>query len=131
MAGGTAPPSLLESALTFRGEWRCGLARNGLKSRGTPLAIFDCVLCRIEVRRENHRVAVHLAGHLSEAQVPDLLEVCAAATGAPIVVLDEMLSADAVGIDALLRIEQNGAQLVGLPQYLRLELDALTRRQVR
>ncbi len=96
-------------------------------ARHTPCN-FDRVLCRIEVRRENHRVAVHLAGHLSEAQVPDLLEACAAATG-PLVVLDELLSADAVGVDALLRIEQNGAQLVGLPQYLRLELDALTRGQ--
>jgi hypothetical protein len=88
------------------------------------------VLCRIEVRRENQRVAVHLAGHLSEAQVPDLLEACAATTD-PVVVLDELLSADAVGVDALRRIEQHGAELIGLPQYLRLELDALERNQGR
>ncbi len=88
---------------------------------------FGGVLCRIEVRRENQRVAVHLAGHLSEAQVPDLLEACAAAIEPPMVVLDELLSADAVGVDALLRIELHGAELIGLPQYLRLELDALER----
>jgi hypothetical protein len=110
-----------------------GVIRNGiaLKSRGTALANFAAVLCRIEVRRENHRVAVHLAGHLGEEQVPDLLAACAPDPDPPQVVLDELLSADAVGVDALLRIELNGAKLVGLPQYLRLELDALTRRQGR
>jgi hypothetical protein len=86
------------------------------------------VLCRIEVRRENQRVAVHLAGHLSEANVPDLLAACAAPADPPLVVLDELVSADAVGVDALLRIEQHGAQLVGLPEYLRIELDTLARR---
>ena len=56
-------------------------------------------------------MSVHLAGHLTEAQVPDLLEACAAATGAALVVLDELLSADAVGIDALLRIERTARSL--------------------
>ena len=41
--------------------------------------------------------------------------------------LDELVSADAVGIDALMRIERGGSRLVGLPQYVRLKMDALTR----
>lgn len=69
---------------------------------------------------------VHLAGHLSEAQVPELLASCAQDKG-PIVELDELVSADAVGLDALQRIEHQGAQLVGLLEYLRFELDALKR----
>ena len=73
-------------------------------------------------------MVVHLAGHLSEAQVPELLATCAEAVQ-PVVELDELVSADAVGLDALVRIEQHGAQLVGLLEYLRFELDALIRKQ--
>jgi hypothetical protein len=88
------------------------------------------VECLIEVRRESQKIVVHLAGHLSEAQVPDLLAACAAPADSSRVVLvaDELVSADAVGIDALLRIEQRGIELVGLPQYLRIELDGRERK---
>ena len=88
------------------------------------------VWCRIQVGRESGRLVVHLAGHLSEAQVPELLAACAEAAQ-PRIELDELVSADAVGLDALLRMEQRGAQLVGLLEYLRLELDALIRKQRR
>ena len=37
------------------------------------------------------------------------------------------MSADVVGVDALLRVEEQGAELVGLPEYLRLKLTALAR----
>ena len=84
------------------------------------------VLCRIETRRENGKPFVHLAGRLSEAHVPDLLTACA--TDEPSVLeLDELTSADAVGLDALMRLEQRGAELRGLPQYLRLKLEVLER----
>ena len=85
------------------------------------------MLCRIETRRETDRVVVHLAGRLSEAQVPALIEACAEGRGRPLLELDELISADAVGLDALLRIERHGATFVGLPQYLRLKLDTLAR----
>jgi hypothetical protein len=71
---------------------------------------------------------VHLAGHLSEAQVPELLASCAGAVN-PIVELDELVSADAVGVDALERVEQQGAQFIGLLEYLRYEVDAVRRKQ--
>ena len=82
--------------------------------------------CRIELRRDSGRLVVQLAGHLSEAQVPELLASCAQASN-PIVQLDELVSADAVGLDALQRIEHQGAELVGLLEYLRFELDTLKR----
>jgi len=87
------------------------------------------VPCRIEVRRDDDRVVVHLAGRLSEAEVPDLLEACAVGRTPPFLELDELVSADAVGVDALLRIRQKGARLVGLPEYLRLKLETLAREQ--
>jgi hypothetical protein len=85
------------------------------------------VLCRIETRRENDRLVVHLAGRLGEAQVPELLEACEQLTGRPLVELDDLVSADGIGIDALRRIEEHGAELVGTPQYIRLKLDVLAR----
>jgi len=84
------------------------------------------VVCRIESRRENGRLVVHLAGRLAEPHVPDLLAVCADASH-PILELDELVSADAIGVDALLRLEHQGATLEGLPEYLRLKLDTLSR----
>lgn len=80
------------------------------------------MLCRIEFRHEGGRLVVHIAGRLTEAQVPDLLEASAKVANPPLLELDELLSADAIGVDALLRLEQQGAELIALPEYLRLKL---------
>ena len=88
------------------------------------------MLCRIEVTNENDRLVLRLAGHLTGAQVPDLLAACARAASSPRVELDELMSADVIGIDALRRIEERGAELVGLLEYLRFELDSIKRKRV-
>ena len=59
--------------------------------------------------------------------MPELLEVCEQSNGPPLLELDELLSADGIGMDALRRIEEQGAELVGMPQYIRLKLDVLAR----
>ena len=87
------------------------------------------MLCRIEIRHEDGRAVVHLAGHLTGAQVPDLLAACADGPDRPRIELDELLSADIVGLDALLRVEERGARLVGLLEYLQFELDSLRRKR--
>jgi hypothetical protein len=81
------------------------------------------VLCRIEVRRENLRAVVHVIGRLSEAQVPALLEACATLDDPIIVELGELISADAVGVEGLRRLQERGARLRRLPEYLRFELE--------
>lgn len=85
------------------------------------------MLCRIESRRQNDRIVLRLVGRLAEAQVPALLEAFATAGETPLIELDELVSADAVGVDALLRMERLGAELIGLAEYLRLTLDVLAR----
>lgn len=126
MAGLSGP----REALTTRGEsgyhFRRITTPDWAVQHLLPRAI---VWCRIQLRQDNSRLVVHLAGHLSEAQVPELLAACADAQ-APLIELDELISADAVGLDALVRVEQRGAQLVGLLEYLRFELDALIRKRV-
>jgi len=70
---------------------------------------------------------VHVAGRLTEAQVPDLLEASAKAAEPPLLELNELVSADAVGLDALWRLEERGAELIALPEFLRLKLQVLAR----
>ena len=84
------------------------------------------VPCRIESRRESSGLVVRVAGRLGEGQVPDLLEACVQTTGA-IIELDQLTSADVAGIATLWRLEQQGARLVGLPEYLRLTIETLAR----
>jgi hypothetical protein len=85
------------------------------------------VECRIEVVHGVLGVVVHLAGRLQHAQVPDFVETCAK-VGKPLRIdLTELISADAVGIEALLRVREMGAVLDGVPEYLHLKIESLAR----
>ena len=75
--------------------------------------------CRIQVVPQPDICLVYLAGRLNAAQVPELRQVCADVTGRIRVDLSDLLSADAVGIDALRRLRRDGAELVGVARYLR------------
>ena len=74
-------------------------------------------------------MVVRLAGRLSAQQVGALFEACASSTEPPLLELDDLISADAMGVDALFRLEAKGAQLVGMPEYLRLKLNDLSRQR--
>lgn len=83
--------------------------------------------CRIEVVHGVLGVVVHLAGRLQYAQVPDFVETCAK-VGRPLRIdLTELISADAVGIEALLRVREMGAVLDSVPEYLHLKIESLAR----
>lgn len=69
---------------------------------------------------------MHVAGSLDQAHVEELLEACAHAAR-PIVELHDLRSVDAEGIDTLMRIQQQGARLVELPEHLRVALQFLQR----
>jgi anti-anti-sigma regulatory factor len=75
--------------------------------------------CRIDVVTEPDRCTVQLAGRLKAAQVPELRHVCATAAGRLRIDLTDLLSADAVGLDALRQLRRSGAELVGAARYLR------------
>jgi anti-anti-sigma regulatory factor len=80
------------------------------------------VECRIQVVHQDDGCIVLLAGRLKAAQVHDLRGICAAVNGRIRIDLTDLLSADAVGIDALRRLRHDGAELVGVAQYLRRSL---------
>ena len=83
--------------------------------------------CWIGVVQEETGRVVRLAGQLSGAQVPELLQACAA--GSPLQLdLSELVSADMAGIDAIQRVRASGAELIGVPGYIQLKLDSASRR---
>ena len=69
--------------------------------------------------RQRDGCTIALAGHLRAEQVHELGRICAAGTGRIRIDLTDLLSADAVGIDALRRLRHAGAELVSVPHYLR------------
>jgi len=75
------------------------------------------------VSEEADRRIVRLAGRLSIAQVPELLESCAV-SGALRVDLTDLVSVDVAGIEALQGIRAGGAALVGAPGFIQLKLDS-------
>lgn len=74
--------------------------------------------CRIQVDIGPGACTISLAGHLKAEQVPELRGLCADC-GSIRIDLTDLLSADAVGIDALRRLGRGGAEFVGVAQYLR------------
>lgn len=91
--------------------------------RGLGLASNHDVDCWIGVAQQGGQRLVRLAGRLSVAQVPELLEACAGAL--PIEInLADLVSADAAGIEALQRLRDRGCTLVGAPGYIQLKLDS-------
>ena len=95
-------------------------------SRGVGLASAHVVECWIGVVQQADRRVVRLAGRLSIAQVPELLGACAGDSADAAVELDltELVSADTAGIEALQRLRDQGATVMGAPRYLQLKLDS-------
>ena len=87
------------------------------------LPLYIIVDCWIGVVQEPDGRLVRLAGRLSVAQVPELLNACAEAIPLQIELTD-LVSADAAGIEALQRLRGQGASLVGAPGYLQMKLDS-------
>lgn len=77
------------------------------------------MVCRILVNERRDGRTIRLAGRLNAAEVPELQALCARAHGRLRIDLVDLVSADAVGIDALRRLRADGADLVGVARYLR------------
>jgi hypothetical protein len=85
--------------------------------------------CMIEVIEQSDHRVIRLAGRLSEAQVPDLFNVCAAPATSVRLDLGNLISVDLVGLDALHRLQQRGTVFTDVPEYIQLKLNALTGRR--
>ena len=84
--------------------------------------------CRIQVVQEGDLRIVRVAGRLEDAQVPDLLAACYEADRAVQVDLTDVISIDTIAVEALHRVRDAGARLVGVPKYIQLKLDTLASR---
>ena len=81
--------------------------------------------CLIEVVEGSDHRLVRLAGRLTAAQVPDLMGVCDDAAVLRID-LGNLISVDAIGLEALQRYRERGATMMEVPGYIRLKLDTLS-----
>ena len=78
--------------------------------------------CRIRVVQTNDGCTVYLAGRLGETQACELRRVCAEGVGPLRLDLTDLLSLDAVGVDVLRRLRNQGASFVGAAEYLKQKL---------
>jgi hypothetical protein len=93
--------------------------RIGANTRLVPvLPATALVECRILIAQQPDGCVVQLAGCLKAAQVHELRRVCDGFSGRLRIDLSDLLSADAVGIDALRRLRRDGAEFMGVAQYL-------------
>lgn len=60
--------------------------------------------------------------------MPELLEACGPTTPRIQLHLGDLISLDAVGLHALDRLRRAGAELIDVPAYIQLKLDALSAR---
>jgi hypothetical protein len=77
--------------------------------------------CRIQVLDDYGVRTVRVAGRLGNAHIPDLLMACGTISATLRVDLSDVMSADAFAVDALRRLRDGGAQLVGVPRYIELK----------
>jgi hypothetical protein len=82
------------------------------------------VECWLQIVEEQGVRVVRIAGCLSNDHVPDLLTACGEAHGSVRLDLSDVLSADPIAIDALRRVRDAGAELVGVPRYMQFKLDS-------
>ena len=80
-------------------------------------------MLRIEVRPENTRTTVSVAGRLEGQGVHELLETCNAISGEMALDLTDFRSADPLGIEAIQGLLREGAKLEGASSFVRLLLD--------
>jgi hypothetical protein len=92
---------------------------------GPGLATSNVVICRIQVNQSPTTCTIRVAGRLTIAYVDHLVAECARASGATRIDLTDLLSADQASLIALRRLADSGAELAGIAQYLRFELEAL------
>ena len=79
--------------------------------------------CRIDITSQPGCYVVRIAGRLTDVQVPDLLTACGSL--APLELdLTQLDSANAIGIEALQRLQKSGAKIVGATHFIQLLLDA-------
>lgn len=72
--------------------------------------------------------SVSIAGCLADVHVPDLMIACGEISAALRVDLTDVVSTDVIALEALRRIRDDGAQLIGVPKYIQIKLDSLAPR---
>lgn len=82
--------------------------------------------CRIQVQEHHGVRTVTVAGQVADAHIPDLLLACGEISTALRVDLTDVMTTSPRAVEALRRIRDGGAHLIGVPVYIQLKLDSLS-----
>lgn len=83
----------------------------------------NVVDCWIGVIHEADKCLVRVAGTLTRAQVPELVKACSQC-GSLVLDLQDLVNADAAGIEAIRSLRSGGATLVGASGYIQIKIDS-------
>jgi hypothetical protein len=120
----TLTPGVCDSSQRIQLQAHDADAKRCVMARLLPIGVL--VECSMKiVDRPEHRL-IHLAGRLAEAQVPELFRACGDRALLLELDLAELISVDAVGLEALHSLHQGGATLLEVPAYIQLKLDSLS-----
>jgi len=85
------------------------------------------VECKFDIDRNAVPRTIHIAGRLTAAHVPDLLQVWLELSEVSQrkvqIDLGDLMSSDAIGVEALRRVASEGAVLTNASQYILMKLD--------
>ena len=84
---------------------------------------------RIDRSEDAGVVTIRVAGWIESAGVDELKRACEGAPSQLRLDLSELRAADPSGVDALLDLEQAGAELIGVPPYIAVLLSSRRRRR--
>jgi hypothetical protein len=87
------------------------------------LLLVGTVDCWIGVIHEADKCLVRVAGTLTRAQVPELVKACSGC-GKLVLDLQDLVNADAAGVDAIRTFRTSGATLVGTSGYIQIKIDS-------
>jgi hypothetical protein len=80
------------------------------------------VNCRIETVPLTVPSVVRVSGRLAAVHVPELMSLCSNAPETYRLDLEDLISADRVGLDALRRLRTSGAEVIRMSRFIELLL---------
>lgn len=83
--------------------------------------------CKFDIDRDAVPSTIRIAGRLTAAHVPDLmqvwLELSEASQRTVLIDLEDLMSTDAIGVEALRRVAGEGAVLANASPYIQMKLE--------
>ncbi len=87
------------------------------------MQLVSLLIARIDVTEQAGGASLRVAGRLEESSARELLELCHRRTGALLIDLEDLVSADCAAIETLQNLRAAGANVVGASPYITMLLN--------